>query len=509
MSASATRKSVLYVVNESTAGTPVAVSASTEAVALQEGFSLEPAFETQENAELRSSIGQAAPIQGLEAPTASVDHYIRHSGVEGTEPNYGKFLQSLFGAKQVNATEYSTTAGSTAGTSAVRAVVKSAGNASNFQRGEGLLIKDSVNGYSVRNVFSVDDANTLGLSFNLANAATNSSGLGKAVLYYPADSGENSMTLWLYRANGGAVEMISGAKTSEMSMDVTVGELVNASFAFDGVSYYFNPIITTSSTRYLDFTDDDGTWAIAVAAKAWKDPHELASAIQTAMNATGTTETHSVVYSDTTGKFTIATSTSTVLSLLWNTGANTANTIATKVGFSAAADSTGATTYTSATAYTLTAPNTPSYDSADPIAAKYAEVMMGDFDDYSCACVQSMSFSFVKTLTSVPCICAESGVAEKIASLREVTMEVTATLDPYDADKFRRFRSNSDISFAFNFGVRTGANWTAGKTCNLYIPTAKISNFRLDDADGVVVMTYTLSAFVDSSGNGEIYLNFL
>lgn len=509
MAVQTTRKSVLLVVDESTSGTPVAPSAGTDAVALQDGFSLTPAFDTQENAELRSSIGAAAPIQGLEQPEASIDHYIRHSGVEGQEPNFGNFLQSIFGAKQVNATQYSTTAGSTAGTATVRGNLKSTGNAANFQRGEGLLIKDGVNGYSVRNVYAVPTADDISLSFNLTSAPASGVGLGKAVLYYPADSGENAMSLWCYRGNGGAVELISGAKTSEMSMDVTVGELVNGAFSFQGVAYYFNPVLITSSTRYLDFVDDDGTWAVTVAVKAYKDPHDLASALQTAMNSSGTTETHSVVYSDSTGKYTISTSTSAVLSLLWNTGANTANSIATKVGFTTAADSTGALTYTSPNAYVLTVPFTPSYDSSDPIAAKYAEVMMGDFDDFSCACVQSLSFSLSKELTDVLCICSESGVSDQIATSREVTIEVVANLEPYDADKFRRFRSNSDISFAFNFGVRNGANWVAGKTCNLYIPTAKISDFTLDDADGIVVMSFTITAYVDSSGNGEVYMNFL
>lgn len=510
--AEVTRKSVLFVTDEVTSGTPVAPSAANQAIALQDGFTLTPNFESLENDELRSSIGKASPTQGKEQIEAEVAHYLRHSGVEGQEPNYGNFLQSLFGAKSVNATQYTTSASSTAGTSLARATIKSTGNASNFERGEALLIKDSVNGFSIRNVYSIDDANTLGLAFNLAAAPGSGVGLGKAVLYKPADSGENSMTFWEYRANGGAIEMIAGVKTASMSLDITAGELINADFSFQGIGYYFNPIIIASTDRYLDFTDDDGTWAVAITAKAYKDPHDVAEALTSAMNASGTTETHSVIYNDSgasAGKFTISTSTSTVLSLLWNTGANTANTIGDKLGFSVAADDTGATTYTSDSAITLTAPYTPTYDSSDPLVAKDMEIMLGDFDDYACACAQSITLSIDKEIVDVDCICSESGVQEKIANSREVTMEISSVLTRYDADKFHRFHSNSDIAAAINFGVKSGGNWVPGKAGNIYLPIAKISSFELDDNDGVVVMNITLTAYVDNSGNGEVYLNFV
>lgn len=505
----ATKKSVLFVTDEVTSGTPVAPSAANQAIALQDGFSLSPNVEVIESDELRASIGKAAPILGKEQPESEISHYIRHSGVEGQEPNFGNFIQSIFGAKSVNATQYTTSASSTAGSSSARATIKSTGNASNFERGEALLIKDSVNGYSIRNVYSVVDANTLDLGFNLANAPASGVGLGKAVLYKPADSGENSMTFWEYRANGGAVEMIAGVKASEMSVEINAGELINGTFSFLGIGYYFNPITIASADRYLDFTDDDGTWAVAISAKVYKDPHDVAEALQNAMNASGTTETHSVVYSNTTGKYTISSSTSAVLSLLWNTGTNTANTIGDKIGFSTAADDTGATTYTSDNAISLVAPYTPSYDNADPIVAKDMEIMMGDFDDYGCACVQTATFTISKETVDVDCVCAESGVQEKIANGREVTLEFTSVLSAYDSDIFHRFHKNQDISAAINFGVKSGGNWVAGKSVNIYLPTARVSEFSLDDSDGVVVMKGKLTCYVDGSANGEVYMNFI
>ena len=76
------RASSLAIVREVTSGTPVAPTAGTDFIALQEGFSLNPNFQTLENAEIRSSIGLSKLIQGLESPEGSFDHYLRHSGVD-------------------------------------------------------------------------------------------------------------------------------------------------------------------------------------------------------------------------------------------------------------------------------------------------------------------------------------------------------------------------------------------------------------------------------------------
>ena len=89
--------------------------------------------------------------------------------------------------------------------------------------------------------------------------------------------------------------------------------------------------------------DGGGEENVSVAAKSYKDPYELAAAIQTAMNA-ATADNITVSYDDVAGKYTIA-SDGVTLSLLWNTGTNTAETIGAKLGYSVAADDTGATSY--------------------------------------------------------------------------------------------------------------------------------------------------------------------
>lgn len=113
------------------------------------------------------------------------------------------------------------------------------------------------------------------------------------------------------------------------------------------------------------------------------------------------------------------------------------------------------------------------------------------------------------TKANVLCVCAESGVQQKLATGRQVTMTITALLDKYEAKMFQRFRANSEVQCAFNFGPRSGGNWIAGQCGNVFLPNAVVSSFELTDLDSVIGLNLELTAFVDSSGNGEVYLNFL
>lgn len=500
----ASKNSVLAIMPEATEGTPVAPSGATDFLALQPDATLSPSFDLLENDELRSSIGAAKGIQGFERPEMTFSHYLKHSGVEGTAPEINELLQAVFGTETVNGTQRTTTTSSTVST------VKLGAGGSDFSRGFAVLVKDGTNGYSIRPVHSVS-SNDLTLGFNLANAPASGIGVGKCINYSPANSGHQSLTAWMYRANGQAVEAISGGKVTNFSFNASAGELINASFTMVGTKYYFNPITIASSDRYLDFTDDDGTFAAVVAAKVYRDPHELATAITDAMNTANPSETHACTYSDTTGKFTI-TSTGTVLSLLWNSGTNTANTIGDKIGFSTAADDTGtaATTgYTSDNAQTYAAPYTPSYDAADPLVAKNQTVLLGDATDTVCFEAASIDFTMAMERSEVNSICAESGVSAALLTGREVTISISALLDKYRAKEFNRFANNTETRFAYNFGVKSGGNWVAGKCGCLYIPTCTVSSFTLTDLNSVIGVEIELKAFVDSSGNGEVYLNFL
>ncbi len=304
---------------------------------------------------------------------------------------------------------------------------------------------------------------------------------------------------------------MAGARVTEASFDIPAGDLINASYSLEGTGYYFNPITIAAADRYLDFTDDDGTFAAVVTAKTYKNPHDLASALTTAMNAVSVGETHTVTYSNTTGKFTIV-STGTVLSLLWFTGTNTANTIGDKIGFVVSANDTGvaATTgYTSDNAVSWASPQTATFDDSDPLAAKYMEVMVGDTADYLCFEASSVSMSISTPKSNISSICAESGISGSIINERSTVISVQAVLNQHDAAKFKAYNSNDNQKVQVSFGAKSGGNWVAGKCGALYCPTAVISSLEVVDNDGLANISLELTAYTNASGEGEVFVNFL
>lgn len=502
MTAIQTRNSVLAVVVETTEGTPVSPTGAGDFIALQDDGDFTYATDTLENAELKSSLGSAKPIQGFENPAFSFSHYLKHSGTEGTAPEMEELLEGAFGSQDIQATERNTVAGST--TSVINV---DAGEGAEYARGKALLIKDATNGYSVRNIDSIaTDALTMG--FQVGTAPGTGVDLGRAVTYSPADSGHQAMSVWLYNGNAGQISMMAGGKVSEFSVTAEAGQLINSGFTVEGLIHYFNPIEITASDIYIDWTDDQGTAAATITAKMYRDPHQLADAIAAAMNAQ-TTETITCTYSDTDGKFTF-TATGALFSLLWSTGTNTANTVGDKIGFSVAADDTGALTYEGDNAISLAAAYTPSFDSTDPLVAKNNEVLLGDADDTVCFKANSITMTLSDTRRVIEDICAESGRSGSIINERSATFAITALLDQYEADKYRKFRTNANVKFAYTAGVKdSSGNWTPGTVCNMYTPTATISDFNLTDDDGLVSLELELTTYVNSDGEGEVYLNFL
>lgn len=500
-----TRNSVLALKKETTEGTPVLPSASTDYVASQDDFSIEPSFDVLENAELKASIGKAKPILGAENPTSSFSHYLRASGVVAQAPNYGLLLECCLGATATASTEYDTVSSST--TSVIKV---NTGEGATFQRGEALLIKDGTNGYRIRCIDSIS-SDDLTIGFQVPNAPASGVNLGRAVLYYPANTAHPTLTLWNYLGNGGAIQMMSGCRVTSASYDISAGDLINGSYDLEGVQFYFDPINITSTDTKLDWTDDDGTWVATVTAKVYKDPYEIASALQTAMATANPLKTPSVSWDNSTGKFNIKT-TGTLLSLLWNTGTNTANSIGDKLGYSLASDDTGtgATTgYNSDNAVSFAAPHTPSFDSADPLAAKDHEIMIGDTADYVCFKASSATFEISTPKTDILSVCSASGKDGSIINSREFKATAKAVLNQYDASKWKAFKAGDNVKFQYSFGEKSGGNWVAGKCGALYSPTCTISSWKVTDADGLATVELELSGYVNSSGEGECFVNFL
>lgn len=491
-----TRNSVLAIKKEVTEGVPVKPAAATDYVALQDDFTMAPNVATLENAELRGSIGAAKSILGAEAPSASLSAYLRASGVEGQEPNYGLILEAALGAKSVAATEYDTIAGST-----ISALKVGAGEGAQFERGEAVLIKDSANGYRIRAIDSVS-GDDLALSFETPVATGSGVNLGKCVLYKPANENHPTLTLWHYLGNGGAVQMMAGSRVTSASIDITAGDLINASYSLEGVGFYFDPMEVVSNANKIDFDIGAGTITATIAAKIYKTPVELADAVAAAMTAAaGVAITCS--YSSADGKFTVAKASGT-LNIDWLTGADS---IGATLGYTA--DDTGSLSYVSDAAIALASPQAATFDDADPLAAKDNEVMLGIASEYACFKASSVSMSIDTPKADISSVCSASGIQGSIIQSRAVTISVSALLEKYDAKQFERFRSNAEVKFQYSFGQKSGGNWTPGKAGCLYVPTATISSFAVSDADGLAQLDLELTAFVNAEGAGEVYVAFV
>src|SRR5210317_185186 len=500
------RSSRMAIKAETTEGTPVEPTAGTDFIPLQDDYSISPNREAIENVELTGSIGQAPTILGAESPEVSFSGYLKHSGVEGQEPTYGPILESIWGSKNVYVASEATIASATTTT-----LTLGGGEGANYARGYGVLVKDSTNGYSIRTVVSVS-TDTLTLNAPLGVAPLAGVKVGKPITYIPADSGHPSISCWQYEGNEGAVQLVSGVKFTGWNLQADAGQPINGAFTGQGIGYYFDPITITASSKYIDFSDSTPTtYAASIVEKTYKDPEQLATALQTAMNDTASGDTFTVTYSNSTGKFTIA-SDATPFSILWNTGANTANTIGAKLGFSVAADDTGSQSYVADNAQDYSSPYEPVFDAVDPLVAKSHQLMFRKSDDTSpvvCVEANSVNMNPANTATNIQSICAESGIAGTVMTGRTVTMQFTAPLNKYDAEAAALYRRNDDVIFQYAFGEKAdGTNWDAGKSGCFSTLSAKISALSITDVDGISYLDITLQAYV-SNGLGETYLNFL
>lgn len=498
-----TRGTKLALVVETTEGTPVAPTVGTAFVPMQSDLSITPAFETQENDEMKGSLGKGKPIAGLENPTASMSLYLKHSGVEGQAPNYGStLLKGIFGAEDDAGVEHDTVASST-----VSLIKVDSAEGATYMRGQALMIKDPTNGYSIRPVHSIS-ADDLVPGFDLLAAPASGVNLGQAITYYPVDSGHHTLSLWRYLGNSGAIDLVAGCRVTDLSINFESGQQINASYTLAGTGYYANPITIASDSKYIDF-DVDGTTEVSavLSEKTYKDSHDLAAAVSTAMSGLVADEI-TCTYSDTTGKFAITTD-GTTLNLLWSTGTNAANSAGTKLGFTVSADDTGATTYTADNEQSYAVPASPAFDNVDSLIAKNLTVLMGDSSDNACFKAQSVSLTLGVPVAPILSMCSESGKSGSIATERTATLDVVGYLEKHDLDKFRRFRSNADTRFMLAFGEKSGGNWVAGKCACLYLPSTTITSYEVADSGGLYALNMSLAAYVDADGNGEVYLSFV
>ena len=313
----------------------------------------------------------------------------------------------------------------------------------------------------------------------------------------------------MYRGNAGAHDVMTGAKVSRFEMNIEATQPINSKFDLTGLGYYFDPV-RVGTARYLDFYDGVAVRSIAVTAGLFKSPHDLAASIQSLMNAAGSSDTFTVKYNSrgaSAGKYTISTSGAT-LELRWSTGPNTANAIDC-IGFVLSSNDTGATSYTSDNAQDWSSPYTPSSDAdSSKLIVKANELMIGSFDEYTCAGAASATFSLENEQLDVEDLCADTGIEEKFENARTCQLRVTLNLKQHEAKNWYNFRNEQVVSIAFNGGPKVGSNWVAGKCVNLYMPKAKIVEFAIT-GDDIVRIEMTLQAYVEGSDTIEAYMNLL
>lgn len=489
------RASIFALKKETNPGEYLKPSAGSEFVPLRPGGALNFTPEQLDSDELLNDIGAAKSFVGKETVEGSHPAYLKHSGVEGQEPELGVLYESLMGSKEVAASEFTALTGST-----VNLIKVTDGN--DFIQGQALLIKDASNGYSIRNVKEIS-GNDLILNFSLPFAPAAGVNLGKAITYLPVAQGHPTFSTTKYLGNGYAIEASAGNTVTEMSLTADANGFGEVEFSFQGTKYFYNPI-EIGAARFLDFTTDSGTYAASVPSAIYKTPIELASALETSMNSLSP-EACTVTWSNSTGKFTIAAD-SVLFEILIPTGANFPNAIALSMGFSST-DKTGAVSYVSENEKTYTSALTPSYDNVDAIIIKGAELLIGNQIDNACICAQSVSLTVGKEVEDVDCICEETGIKEKIATARTVEMSVTAVVSKHDAALLDALLKNKSISACLNAGPKSGGNWIPGKCYNHYLQNCTVSAYTTT-GDSFIQAEFTLKGFVTSTGK-DLYINFV
>lgn len=513
--ATSTRSSVFAFKEESTEGTLEAPVAA-DFIAGRDGFTFQGELETIDSDELVDDIGTSKSFAVKEIPTGSFPKYLRHSGVEGTPPEFDVVIKSAIGAQTDNATEYDAIAGSTAGTSAVRGkVIVDAAEGLNFSKGQAILIKDGVNGYSIRNVYdiSTDDLN---LNFNLSNAPALGVNLGKAIHFSPASTGHITYSGYHYGSSTSSdyKQAIAGCRTTALNFDFPANGFAEMNFDFEGIQYFYNYIEIDATNNKIDFIDNVAELTATLTNKVYNSSLELAAEIAsklTAASAASQVDIYTVSFSDSTGKFTI-TSDGATFELHWKTGTNGADGTDTHagtiLGYSDAADDTGALTYTADSEQSYDAPATPSYDDSDNLILKNAELLIGDFFEITNRSCITASCTVGTPKTDVPDLTAENGIDSSIINTREITFNATLILKKHEVALFDAFINNSTRSLMFNSGVKSAGNWVAGKCFNLYMANASITSHTNEDNDGYRVVTLTAVGFVSSSQK-DVHINFL
>jgi len=499
-----TRASIFGIKEETIEGTLIPLVAADFLPLMNGGFSAEAGLETIENNELiAGDIARGKKITGKQSPKGQFKCYCKGSGVEGTPAKWTEFIKIAMGSQTDHATETTLTTGSSASVLNV-----ATGTAVNTEVGHALLIKDLVNGYSIRNTESINtDAVTL--NFKVGTAPLTGVKLGKASLFKGVGTGHKSFSSWLYHANSGAIEAIAGNRCSSLGFKFTAGQLAEVDINFEGTSFFRDPVVIVATNKYIDFIEGAGSELTAtLTEKIYKTPYHLAAEIKAKMEDAGAL-TYTVTFDWQTGKYTIAAG--SAFTLLWQSGTNTANSAGTILGFGVVADSTPGLTATAGTALSLVASVTPVYDTAlvDPIIVKSNEIFIGtSVNDNVCLKASEVNVNVDATITEITSICSETGVYSKPITGRKVTLSATVLMEANQCNLFYAQFANQSIKAMFNTGAKDDAgNWIPGKCFNFYFGNASVTSSTIG-GDEFRTISIAIEGYITSTLK-DCYINTL
>lgn len=483
---------------EVTQGTPVNVAAATDFTAIQEDFSMAPGYETADNAELKNSIMPGQAIVLGEAPTGSISHYLRPSGIIAQAPDFGLLLEAGLGKVKIISAEQTVLVGSTVSDLLVT-------DASEYEKGDLVIVK-STTGYELRPIESVS-GNTITLAFNLDQVPSTGAGLGRAVTYQLENDSDLIPTLTTHYFLPGVYQMMAGCRVTTVDATFTAKDLINCNFSFEGTSFFYNPLTVDATNQSLDVFVGATEYNLTISNKVYKTPITLAEQLESALNAAGTGITFIVSYSKD-GKFTI--SADGAFDLLWLSGVNNATSIGGLLGFDTAADDTALQSYTGDNTISLDSGFVPQFDALGPLVGKGNVTFIGsEKTDNICIDADEVTYSINNTKSDLNSLCAESGVAGSLLTERTNEISVVAYLQKYEADKFQALNNGDVVKFFHAAGNKLGGNFKEAECVGLYTSHAVINNLELSQTDGVSKVTYTLSAFAPEDSTQPSFISFV
>ena len=490
-------------------------------LAIQPDFALNPNFTTTENVELKDDIMSGKNIVTGEAPTGTMSHYLVGSGTAGKAPEYGAFLQASFGGYRSLSAEQTLVAGSTVG------VLKlSTAGAAMFKKGDAALIKDTVNGWSVRPVQSVSGTDVT-LGFNLEKAPGTGVKVGRFLTYFPISDNLPVFDIWHYIGGGeSGVENVQDCRVTSISMAANAKDLINASFSFEGTAYRFNENYTENFTLfsynnkfYIRKTANGEPITVTLEAKSYADGDALAAEIQAKTRTQASISSFTAVFAA--KKFTFDATAAFLPDFSLGSEAPEGNmALGDILGFSKESqagktpDATAKTSVNDAKMYRNYGHGlTEVYDDTDPIIARGQQVFIGDATDNICIDSSSVTIAVNTPKALITSICEESGNYRSLINSRSATISVSAHLEDDDRRFFDRFQKGTTTNFAFVAGKKTSEKgklqWKPGETFVFYGSPASITNWAITGSNDVYMLDLELTCYSSGDGKGSIFLSFV